>query len=325
MPDGLPMTRWFRGVLIALLCAMAPAVSAQGFPERPIRLIVPWPPGGSTDISMRALATAASRHLGQPIVVENRSGAAGTLGIAALAQAKLDGYTLTQLPMGVFRMPHMQQVAWDPLRDVSYVIGISGYTYGLVVPSTSPWKTLQAYLDDAKQRPDVITYGTAGVGGSPHLNMEQLMALAGVRLVHVPFRGTADNLQAVLGGHVMSAAEATGWGPYVDKGDLRLLATWGAERTTRWPDVPTLKELGYDLVSSAPYGIGGPKGMDPEVVRILHDAFRKAMNEPEHLEALKRYDQPVLYMSSDEYRRFAVDAFATEKALVQRLGLGSRP
>ncbi|MCJ0762789.1 tripartite tricarboxylate transporter substrate binding protein [Variovorax terrae] len=308
----------------AALLAFAPVGGhADTFPSRPIRLIVPWPAGGSTDVSLRVLANAAARHLGQPVIVENRPGAAGTLGVTALLQAKPDGYTLSQLPMGIFRVPHMQKVAWDPVRDLSYVIGVSGYTYGLVVRSDAPWKTLKDYLDDARKRPDAITYGTAGVGGTPHLNTEQLAAAAGVRLRHVPYRGTADNLQAVLGGHVMSASEATGWGPHVDKGDLRLLATWGAERTSRWPNAPTLKELGYNLVSSAPYGIGGPKGMDPNVTRVLHDAFRKAMQEPEHLQVLARYDQPLLYLGSEDYARFAQEAFASEKALVERLGLRS--
>lgn len=311
-------SRWMTGLALWMTACLA---VAQSFPERPIRLIVPWPAGGSTDVSMRVLATIAARHLGQPIVVENRPGAAGTLGVTALTQAKPDGYTLAQLPMGVFRVPHMQKVSWDPLRDLTYVIGVSGYTYGLVVRADSPWKTLKDYLDDARKRPDEITYGTAGVGGTPHLNTEQLAAATGVRLRHVPFKGTADNLQAVLGGHVMSASEATGWGPYVDSGQLRLLATWGAERATRWPNAPTFKELGIDLVSSAPYGIGGPAGMEPKIVAALHDAFRKAMNDPEHLAVLARYDQPLLYLSPTDYRRFAVESYASEKLLVERLGL----
>jgi tripartite-type tricarboxylate transporter receptor subunit TctC len=308
----------------SLLLLLAGGSHADTFPTRPVRLIVPWPAGGSTDISLRILATGAARHLGQPVIVENRPGAAGTLGLTALLQAKPDGYTIAQLPMGIYRVPHMQKVSWDPVRDVQYILGISGYTYGLVVRSDSPWKTLKDYLDDAKKRPDEITYGTAGVGGTPHINTELLAASAGVKLRHVPFRGTADNLQAVLGGHVMSASEATGWGPYVDKGDLRLLATWGAERTKRWPNAPTLKELGYNLVSSAPYGIGGPKGMDPRITRILHDAFRKALDETEHLQALDRYDQPRIYMSTADYERFAQDSFVAEKQVVERLKLGAK-
>lgn len=310
--------RWMTGLALALSAALS---WAQTFPDRPIRLIVPWPAGGSTDVSMRVLASVAARHLGQPIVVENRPGAAGTLGVVALAQAKPDGYTLAQIPMGVFRVPHLQKVGWDPLRDVTYLLGVSGYTYGLVVRADAPWKTLQEYLDDARKRPDEINYGTAGVGGTPHLNTEQLATVAGVRLRHVPFKGTADNLQALLGGHVMSASEATGWAPYVDNGQLRLLATWGAERAARWPGVPTLKELGYGLVSSAPYGIGGPAGMDPRIATRLHDAFHKALKDPEHLAVLARYDQPLIYMNSADYTRFARESFASERALVERLGL----
>lgn len=310
--------RWMAGLALGLSACLS---FAQTFPDRPVRLIVPWPAGGSTDVSLRVLASIAARHLGQPIVVENRPGAAGTLGVVALAQARPDGYTLAQIPMGVFRVPHMQKVGWDPLRDVTYLIGVSGYTYGLVVRADAPWKTLKEYLDDARKRPDEITYGTAGVGGTPHLNTEQLASAAGVRLRHVPFKGTADNLQALLGGHVMSASEATGWAPYVDSGQLRLLATWGAERTARWPQVPTLKELGYGLVSSAPYGIGAPAGMDPRTAATLHDAFHKAMQDPEHLAVLARYDQPLIYMSSADYTRFAHESFAAERALVERLGL----
>ena len=126
-------------------------------------------------------------------------------------------------------------------------------------------------------------------------------------------------MQALLGGHVDIAADATGWGPLVDSGKFRLLVTWGAQRTKRWSSVPTLKELGYDIVSVSPYGIGAPKGMDPQVVKVLHDAFKKGMEDPIHMQAMEKYDQDLLYMSGEDYAKFARKAFEDERATAARL------
>ena len=309
----------------AALLAPAGAALAQGFPSRPITLIVPWPAGGSTDRHMRLLAELASKHLGQNIIVENKPGAGGTLGPGMMAQtAKPDGYTIAQFPMGMLRVPHMQKTAWNPLNDFSYIIGVSGYTFGFTVRADSPYKSFNDYIEAARKAPGKVDYGSTGIGTSPHLLMEELAENAKVQLTHVPFKGNADLQQALLGGHVSAQSDATGWDKFVDSGQMRLLLTFGEQRTKRWPNVPTAKELGYNVVSASPYGIVGPKGMDPAVMKTLHDAFKKAMDDPRHQEVLEQLNQQPWYRSGEDYRKWAAETFQRDKALIERLGLAMK-
>ena len=309
----------------AALLAPLGTARAQAFPARPITLIVPWPAGGSTDRHLRTLAEIAGKNLGQNIVIENKPGGGGTLGPGQMAMtAKPDGYTLAQLPMGMLRMPHMQKTPWDPLKDFTYILGVSGYTFGFTVRADSPYKTLTDYLDAARKQPGKIDYGSTGIGSSPHLLIEDLALLAKVQLNHVPFKGNADLTQALLGGHVMAMSDASGWDKFVDGGQMRLLATFGDKRTQRWPNVPTAKELGYDIVYASPYGIVGPKGMDPAVVKALHDAFKKAMDDPRHVELLAQLNQDAWYRSGPDYAKWAGETFVKDKALIERLGLAAK-
>jgi len=319
-----------RVVLRAASAAiLAPMVStnawSQSFPSRPITLIVPWPAGGATDRHLRVLADIASTHLGQRIVVDNRPGASGTQGPGAMAlQARPDGYTIAQFPLSMLRFAHMQQTAWHPISDFSFIIGVSGYTFGFVVRADSRFRTFQEYLEAARREPGRIDYGSTGVGTSPHLLMEEISAAANIQLNHIPFRGNADLMQAVLGGHVSAGSDATGWDAFVDSGQMRLLLTFGEQRTTRWPDVPTAKELGFPVVSQSPYGLAGPRGMDPAVVQTLHDAFKKAMDDPRHLEVLRQLNQDIWYRNGDDYRAWAMATFERDRQLIQRLGLARR-
>jgi tripartite-type tricarboxylate transporter receptor subunit TctC len=254
------------------------------------------------------------------VIVENKPGAGGMLGPAGMARnAAPDGYTISQLTINVVRQPHLQKVDWDPFKDFTYIIGVSGYTFGVVVKSDSTIKTLDDLVAYAKANPGKLSYGSTGIGTSPHLLMEDLASKAGIQLLHVPFKGNADSTQALLGGHVMVQSDSTGWGKFVDAGTFRLLVTFGEQRT-RW-NAPTAKELGYDVVSYSPYGIAGPKGMDPKIVKILHDAFKKAMDDPEHQKTLQSLDQVSWYKSSEDYAKWAAEAWVTERANVERLGL----
>ena len=246
--------------LCGLLCALfALPVAAQNFPEKPITLVVPYTAGGATDVAMRALADAMGRQLGQRVIVENRTGAAGTLG-----------------------------------------------------PST---------MVNAKANPGKVSYSTPGHGTSLHITMEEIARREGIQWLQVPYKGAADALIALRGGHVTAMADSTTWGEMVDAGQLRLLSTWGENRTRRWPNVPTLKDLGYGIVSNSPYGIAGPKGMDPKIVKILHDAIRKAMDDPAYQKVLERLDQDNVYKSSEDYAKYARQLNDEEKAVVERMGL----
>ena len=304
--------------------ALPSLAQAPAFPSKPLRYICPWPAGGSTDAVMRALAESAAKNLGQQIIVENKPGAGGMLGANELVNARPDGYTLSQLPHGVFRIPHMQKVQFDTLKDFTWIACLTGYTFGLVVPVDSLIKSIKDLIDFARANPEKFTYGSTGIGTSPHLAVEEFAQRAGIKLTHVPFKGNADNMQAILGGHTMGASDATGWGPHVEAGKLRLLATYGSKRTKRWPNVPTLDELGFKTVSDSPFGVCGPKGMEPAVVRTLHDAFRKTLDDPAVLATFDKYDQTVIYMNTDEYTRFARESFNAEKATIERLGLAAK-
>jgi tripartite-type tricarboxylate transporter receptor subunit TctC len=301
----------------AVLCAGG--ALAQSFPSRPITLICPWPPGGSTDVHLRKFAEIAQKYLGQPMVVDNKPGGGGMIGPSNMAKlAKPDGYTLSQLPITAFRLPHQRAVDWE-LNDFTYVIGITGYTFGVVVKSDSQMKTFQDLIAYAKANPGKLSYGSTGAGTSPHLLMEEVAMKTGVQFLHVPFKGNADSTQALMGGHIMAQSDATGWGRHVDSGAFRLLVTFG-EKRTKW-NAPTAKELGIDIVSYSPYGIVAPKGMDPQLTRTLHDALRKALDDPEHLKVLQQLDQVYWYKSSAEYAQWAADTLKAERATIERVGL----
>jgi len=298
-----------------------PAMAQSNFPSRPIKLICPWPAGGSTDAVMRAIAESASRILNNPVIIENKGGAGGMLGPNELVSAKPDGYTLSQLPMGILRIPHMQKTLFDPLADFTYVACLTGYTFGIVVRSDSPIKSIKDLVDYAKANPGKFTYGSTGNGTTPHLAVEEFAMKAGIKLQHVPFKGNAEGMQAILGGHIMSHSDATGWGPHVEAGTCRLLATYGSKRTKRWPNIPTLNELGYDTVSDSPFGVGAPKGMDPAITRKLHDTFKATLEDPKVLASFEKYDQSVIYMNTEDYTKYARETFPKEKKLIEQLGL----
>ena len=309
----------------AAMAATALGARAQSFPVKPIKLIIAFPAGGPTDITMRSLADNASKILGQPVIVENKPGAGGTLPAQTLQTSAPDGYTLAQIPLGVFRLPYTTKINWDPIKDISYVLNVTGYAFGLVVPADSPLKTWTHFVGWAKANPGKLSFGSTGTLTSPHLTMELIAQKLGLELLHVPYKGSADLMQAVMGGHIMAAADSTGFASLVESGKLRVLNTWGAERLAKFPDAPTLKELGLDLVQNSPFGIGAPRGTPSDVVKRLHDAFKKAMEQESYKVALARYDMVPMYMSSAGYSKFAAETFAREKALVEKLGLTKAP
>lgn len=308
----------------ALAGAALPALAqgTGGFPARPIRLVIAFPAGGPTDITMRQLADNAGKVLGQPVIVENKPGAGGTLPAQLLQTSPADGYTLAQIPLGVFRLPYTTKINWDPVKDISYIINVTGYAFGIVVPADSPIKTWNDFVAYAKANPGKLSYGSTGTLTSPHLTTELIAQQVGIQLNHIPYKGSAELAQAITGGHVMAAADSTGFAPLVQAGKIRVLNTWGEKRLDKFPDVPTLKELGINVVQNSPFGIGAPRGTPPEVVARLHDAFKKAMDEPSYVQSLARYDMVPIYMGPQQYTRFAQETFATEKALVEKLGLG---
>jgi tripartite-type tricarboxylate transporter receptor subunit TctC len=320
----------YRPVAAALVVSVlavlsVPTAVAQTFPEKPVTLIVPWPAGGATDFAMRAIAEGAQKHLGQPIVIDNKPGASGTLGPAIMAaNAKPDGYTIAQIPITIMRLPLMQKTTWDAINDFTYIAHLTGYTFGVTTKADGPFKTWQDVLDFAKANPGKVTYATPGAGTSLHIGMEQIAARSGVQFTQVPFKGNAESNAAVLGGHTMLQADGTAWKALVEAGQLRLLMIWTEQRSKNWPEAPTLKELGYPFVFDSPFGVAGPKGMNPAVVAKLHDAFKKGLEDPAVIATLAKYDMAPRYMDTAAYRSFVGEVIASEKAALEKIGLAKK-
>jgi len=309
------------GALGAAAAGMSPLARAAAYPERPVTFVCPWPAGGTADMTMRALCSVAAKALGQTIVVENKAGASGMLGLKALASAKPDGYTIGQIPISVTRFAQLGNVQLDPLKDLTYLARTSGQTFGIAVRADSPYKTLKEFVAAAKAAPGKLTYGSAGIGGATHVGMEEFALAAGVQLNHIPYKGGAPALQDLLGGQIEALADSSSWAPHVKAGKLRLLATWGEKRTQEFADVPTLKDSGYDVVVDAPNGIGAPKGLDAAAEKKLREAFKVAAASAEFADACSKIDAPLMYLDGPDYEKYVAAVYRKETQLIERLKL----
>lgn len=300
----------------------APAFSQERFPSRPIRLFVPWTAGSSSDVQLRSLADGAQQILGQPIVIENRPGAGGTLHAQMLATARPDGYTLGQMHLSMVRRPFLvRQPQWDTTTDYSHILRICGWMYGVAVRADSPYRNWAEFVAAARAAPGTLNFATSGIATTNHLAMEELATRERMELLHVPYRSSAEGVTAVLSRQVTSIADASTWKPMVEDRQMRALCVWTAERVPSMPDVPTLKELGHDMVVTSPYGISGPKGMDAGVVRALHDAFKAALFAAPNTAVRLQFDMPEQYLDSEQYTDFIIRRAEYERTTVQRLGI----
>jgi tripartite-type tricarboxylate transporter receptor subunit TctC len=283
-------------------------------------MLVPWPPGGASDLQMRAVSDQASRRLGKPLVIENKPGALGSLGAQHMAQeARPDGYTIGQMPVGVFRMAAMaDRPAYDPLRDFTWIIRLVGYMGGIVVRADAPWQSFPELVEYARANPNRLAFGTPTAQDTV---MSRVARMTGVEWTHAPFRGAAPNLQALLSGDIQFSVETSAWADMVLEGRLRLLAVYTSERAARFPNVPTLREVGFDVVAESTYGVAGPRGMDPEVIQILHDAFKGALYDPAHLAVLARLDMPLRYLNTADYTASIPAEVEDAKEITRELGL----
>lgn len=316
------MNTVLKFLISAMLYNMVGVVQASPiYPTRPITFIVPWPAGGTADGSMRALSNSLSKELNVPVIVENKPGASGILGVNQLISAKPDGYTIGQIPLAITRYAHMGTINFNPLTDITYLGRTAGLTFGLVVNSSSPIKTFNEYVAYARANPGKLSYGSTGVGTSTHVYMEDMADQLGITLNHVPFKGGSDNLNAVLGNHIDSIMDSSVWAAHVKSGKLRLLAVFTDKRVESFPNVPTMTELGVKISGSAPNGVGAPKGLDPEVARILERAIEKAAKDAPHLEALQKYDMPLMWLNSNDYSNYIQTVYDRERKLVDKLNL----
>jgi tripartite-type tricarboxylate transporter receptor subunit TctC len=304
-----------RKSLFAILALVAGNAIAQDFPAGPVKIYSVLPPATAPELHLQGFAQIASRYVGKPVTVEILRGANPTTGIARTAEARADGYTLCGFPIVAYRLPHMGRVRWDPIKDFTYIIGIAAYTFGVVVKADSPFKALKDLIDYAKANPGQLRYGAFNQSNTSHLNMMELASKAGVNFLFAP-GSYAESKAALMDGRIMAISDTSVWGPDVDSGAFRLLVTFGEARS-RW-NAPTAKELGYDVVSYSPIGIVGPKGMEPKVVKLLHDAFNRALDDPEYAKLLRRFDMVDWYRSSQDYADWAVDQFKFQEKLIAR-------
>lgn len=289
--------------------------------EKPVTVYNPFAAGGVTDVHLRLLGETAGKILGQQVIVDVKPGAAGTLAPAMLLNAKPDGHAIACMSINSLRYPHYQQTNWNPLRDFTYIIGLSGYTLGIVVRSDAPWKSLEELLEAGRKEPEKYNYGTSGVGGTGQLMMIEIEQVAGSRFTHVPYKGGAEWMQALLSGQVHFLADASQWAPFVDNGQCRILALATEQRIPRYKEAPTLIERGIKVVGQSPYGLVGPKDLPPATVEALHLAFKEAMADPRVKELLDKYIQAEWYKSPAEYRAFAEKYYVDVKPLLVKAGL----
>lgn len=284
-------------------------------------IIVQFSAGGTTDLSARKLASLVENDLKQPMIVVNKPGATGNVGHHAIAKAKPDGYTIgTFAYSGTVLIPHMRSVPFDPKEDFSFIIQYAEYPQPLCVRKDAPWETLKDLLEYARQNPGALTYSTTGPGSAQHLFMEMLAKRENLKLVQVPYKGGADGVAAVIGGHVVAslAAEVA---PQAKAGNVRALAVLGEKRLKALPDVPTFSELGYKINMPLWLGIAAPKGVSPPILKKLEAAFAKAYQDPSFTETLDKLIMTPVYRNSENFKKLVLEDFDRGREIVEAAGM----
>ena len=324
---GLRILTIGRRTTVAVLLLLAPcaALAQDAYPSKPIALIVPFPPGGVADIVARPFADALSRELTTPVVIENKAGAGGGIGMGFVAKAKPDGYTLLLALSSISILPEADKITGRaPLYQLDQFTPIARLTADptvLAVRAESPWKTLAEFVADARKRPGAISYGSSGNYGTMHVPMEMFAQSAGIKLLHVPFTGAGPAVVALLGGSVDAVAS----GPstviqHVKAGKLRVLASWGDKRLASLPEVATLSEAGFDAVFFQWSALFAPTGTPEPVIAKLREAASAAAADPRFVGALATVETPVQYLDAPEFRRFWDADAKTLAGAVQRVG-----
>ena len=275
------------------------------YPDRPVTILVGFAPGGSMDLSARALASSVEKILGQPVVIENKTGGTGTVALAAMLSQSPDGYTLCATPSSVLiRVSQMQQVPFKAFKSFKSIIGFATPPLGIVVRNDAPWKSLKELVTYAKNNPGKLKYATTGVGSTTHAAVDEIAYAEKAQMIHVPYKGSIEALTALLGGHVDFASLTSEFIASVKSGQTRVLATMGDKRLPQFPNVPTLKEAGYDFVNDAIFSIVGPSNLPPAVAKKLERAFAAAIKNKEYLEAMDKIEMIPVYYDSKKFDKF---------------------
>lgn len=296
--------------------------SQEVYPSRPITFIVAFPPGGSTDLSYRLLIKETEKYLGQPIVVVNRPGGGGTIGVSAVASAKPDGYTIGMSPSGGFLaiMPYLEKIPYHPLKDIKYIMQFSDLNFGVIVKSDSPFKNFKDLIAYARQNPKKLTYGTNAPNSISNLIMEQIAKKEGVQMTHIPFKGSADYQTALLGGHVLFTIGEFNYS-LLEAGQTRALLFLGEKHSEEYPQIPILKDLGYNIPCPVFNGIAGPKDLPDEIAKKLEEAFAKGMKEQAFIKGMKDLHITILHRNSKEFTDHVAHNYELFGKILQEMGL----
>ena len=302
--------RYFLLLPLIILLVLAVTVSAQEkYPDRPVTIVAPFPPGGVADLTARPVAAALEKVLKNPVVVVNKTGAAGAVGMSFVANSKPDGYNLLMALSSISIIPEADKLfdrkpayTMDQLIPIAL---ISADPTIFIVNPSRPWKSVKEFVDDAKKRPGEISYSSSGVYGTLHMAMEMLTHNAGIQLKHVPYSGGGPALTALLGGHVDTLASGPAVVlPHIKAGKLRPLAGWGAKRVASLPDVATFKELGYDIEFYIWAGLFAPRGTPPAVMKTIRESVKQAVNSGEFKTAMEKLETPIAYLDALEFQKF---------------------
>jgi tripartite-type tricarboxylate transporter receptor subunit TctC len=289
------------GLFIILTLLMSVPIQAADFPTKEVQIIIPWAAGGATDLIFRALAAASEKFLGKAVIVVNRPGGAGAVGYTEVFQAKPDGYTLVSAITPLTILPHQVTTAFT-YKSFDPVINVVRDPGMFLVRSDAPWKSLQEFLDYAKKNPDMITVGNSGAGGGVHLIALAFEKTAGVKFNHIPFAGGGPSVTALLGGHINAVSVSPPEGiEHVKAGKLKIIALFADKRFELFPDVPTVKEQGIDFVMGQWRGLAAPKGTPPDVIKKLHDAFKKGMEDPVFIKNAKDMVVNLSYLGPEAF------------------------
>ena len=301
-------------------CSKEEKAAKPSYPTKAIELVVPFAPGGATDVAARHVANAANKYMpnGQSVVVTNKAGGGGVIAAAEMAKEKADGYKLiytSTTPACV--APLLGDVGYkdDSFQTIARVLS---YSQVLVVRKDSPWQTFEQWLEWVKKNPDTFTYGTQGVGTTPHLTMEEIAFAEGLKIKHVPYTGAALAQQSLLGNHIMGIACAS---TDINKAELRILVDFGSKRNPRNPDIPTLLEknikISHDLFS----GVAAPKGLGKDELKVLETVFEKAANDPETKERLDKAGLDPGYLNAVDFQKVISTEYKAYEAIIKKIGL----
>src|SRR5919106_4419085 len=301
---------FFLAALLSLVLAASFESPAQEkYPNRPITIVAPFPPGGVADLTARPVAAALEKVLNNPVVVVNKTGAAGAVGMSFVANSKPDGYNLLMALSSISIIPEADKLFdRQPAYTMDQLIPIALISADptiFVVSADRPWKSVKEFVDDAKKRPGQISYSSSGVYGTLHMATEMLSHAGGISLKHVPYSGAGPALTAILGGHVDTLASGPAVViPHIKAGKLRPLAGWGAKRVASLPDVPTFKELGYDIEFYIWAGLFAPRGTPAPVMKRIRDSVRQAVSTAEFKTAMEKLQTPIAYLDAPEFQKF---------------------